>query len=79
MKRLIAGLSCCLAGVMLCGINWLGAAAASPALTEWDGTRMNGAWQLVGRGPLVVGIALLLLGLSLVVSSVISATQVGEP
>jgi hypothetical protein len=79
MKRLVAGLSCFLAGVTLCGINWLGAAAASPAVTEWDGTRMNGAWKLVGHGPLVFGIILLVLGLVLVVSSVISATQVDAP
>jgi len=69
MKRFMAGLSCLLAGVMLCGINWLGAAAASPALTEWDGTRMNGAWKLVGHGPLVVGIILLVLGLVLLVTA----------
>ncbi len=69
MKRLAIGLVSLLAGVLLCGINWLGAAAASPALTEWDGTRMNGAWKLVGHGPLVFGIILLVLGVILLLAA----------
>ncbi len=79
MKRLVAGLICCLAGVMLGGINWLGAAAAAPALTQWEGTRMDDAWKLVGRGPLVFAAILLVLALILVVSPVVSATKVDEP
>ena len=69
MKRLAIGLVSLLAGVLLCGINWLGAAAASPALTEWEGTRMNGAWKLVGHGPLVFGIILLVLGVILLLAA----------
>jgi len=79
MKRLVAGLICCLGGALLCGINWLGAAAALPAVTEWNGTRMNGAWKLVGSGPLWFGIPLLALGVFLVISVAIGETQVDEP
>ena len=76
MKRLVTGLVCCLAGVLLCGINWLGAAAAMSTLDEWSGTRMDGAWKLVGRGPLVFGAILIAIGLALILWSVIIAAKV---
>jgi hypothetical protein len=66
VKRLAFGLCFFLAGVLLCGINWLAAAAATPGLTEWDGTRMSGGWKLVGHGPLVFGIILLVASVVLV-------------
>ena len=76
MKRLAFGLCFFLAGVLLCGINWLAAAAATPGLTEWDGTRMSGGWKLVGHGPLVVGIILLFASVVLVASALY---ENGEP
>ena len=72
MKRLVIGLVSLLAGVLLCGINWLGAAAVLPAVDQWSGTRMNAAWKLVGHGPLVFGIILLVLGVILVASALYS-------
>ena len=69
MKRLAVGLRFFLAGVVLCGINWLGAAAATPAVTEWNGTQMNGAWKLVGHAPLIFGIILLVAGVVLIASA----------
>jgi hypothetical protein len=69
VRRLAIGLCFFLAGVLLCGINWLGAAAATPAVTEWNGTRMNGAWKLVGHAPLVFGIIVLVAGVVLVASA----------
>jgi uncharacterized membrane protein len=78
MKQLVAGLMSCLAGILLCGMNWLGAASAASVLTEWDGTRMSTAWKLVGRGPLVLGVVLIVVGLILVLWSVIEATKVGQ-
>lgn len=76
MKQFVAGLVCFLAGVLLCGINWLGAAAAVPAVQEWSGRRINGGWQMVGYGPLVFGVSLIVIGLLLVLWSVIIATKV---
>ena len=74
MKRLLVGLFCCLAGILLCAINWLGAAAAVPAVTEWSGgRRINGGWSLVGYWPLIFGIALLVLGLILVIPALFPA------
>lgn len=78
MKQLVAGLVCFLAGVLLCGINWLGAAAAVPAVQGWSGRRINGGWQLVGYAPLVFGIILIVIGLLLVLWSVIVATKVNQ-
>ncbi|MEI6725865.1 MAG: hypothetical protein WCN81_06555 [Actinomycetes bacterium] len=79
MKRLAIGLCFFLAGVLLCAINWLGAAAATPALTEWNGTRMDGAWQLVGHGPLILGIILLVASVVLVASAFYEAGEVHAP
>ncbi len=76
MKVFAAGLCALLAGVVLWGINWLGAAAALPVVTEWSGTRMNTAWKVVGHGPLVAGILLIALGLALVLVTVVGATKV---
>ncbi len=76
MKQLVAGLVFFLAGVLLCGINWLGAAAAVPAVSEWNGRRISGGWQYVGYTPLIFGIILVVVGLLLVIWSVISATKV---
>ena len=76
MKQLVAGLVCLLAGVLLCGINWLGAAAAVPAVQEWSGRRISGGWQLVGYTPLTFGVILIVVGLLLVLWSVIIATKV---
>ena len=69
VKRLAIGLCSLLAGILLCAINWLGAAAALPAVDQWNGTRMNGAWTLVGHAPLVFGIVLLVLGFILLMSA----------
>jgi len=69
VKRLAIGLCSLLAGVLLCGINWLGAAAALPAVDEWSGTRMNGAWKLVGHAPLIIGIVLIVSGFVLVLAA----------
>jgi hypothetical protein len=69
MKRLAIGLCSLLAGILLCAINWLGAAAALPAVTEWSGTRMDGAWKLVGHAPLIIGIVLIVSGFILVMAA----------
>ncbi len=77
VKRLAIGLCFFLAGVLLCGINWLGAAAATSTVTEWNGTRMNGAWQLVGHAPLVFGIIFLVASVVLVGSAFYEAGDAG--
>jgi len=79
VKRIAFGLCFFLAGVLLCGINWLAAAAATPALTEWDGTRMSGGWKIVGHGPLVFGIILLVASVVLVASALYEAGEVSAP
>jgi len=79
VKRLAVGLCFFLAGVLLCGINWLGAAAATPAVIEWNGTRMNGAWKLVGHAPLIFGIILLVVSIVLVASAFYEAGDVSAP
>jgi len=68
VKRLAVGLCCFLAGVLLCGINWLGAAAAVPAVSEWSGRRINGGWQYVGYWPLTFGLVLVVVGVILVIT-----------
>jgi hypothetical protein len=77
VKRLAIGLCSLLAGVLLCAVNWLGAAAALPAVGEWSGTRMSGAWKLVGHGPLVFGILLIVLGLILLISALYERGDAG--
>ncbi len=39
---------------------------------------MDGAWKLVGRGPLVFGVILIVVGLFLVLWSVASATRIDQ-
>jgi hypothetical protein len=70
MKRFAAGLCCFLAGVFLCAVNWLGAAAAVPAVQEWSARRISGAWEYVGYTPLVFGLILLAAGFVLILSAV---------
>jgi hypothetical protein len=36
VKRLAIGLACCLAGILLYAVNWLGAAINVAQVTEWD-------------------------------------------
>jgi hypothetical protein len=79
VKRLAIGLCSLIAGILLCAINWLGAAAALPAVTEWSGTRMNGAWKLVGHTPLVVGIVLLVVSVVLIASAFYEEGDVSAP
>jgi hypothetical protein len=79
VRRFAIGLCFFLAGVLLCGINWLGAAAATPAVTEWSGTRMNGAWKLVGHAPLIFGIILLVGSIVLVASATYEEGDVSAP
>jgi hypothetical protein len=83
VRRLLIGLFFFLAGVLLCGINWLGAAAATPTVHEWSGTQMNGAWKLVGHAPLIFGIILLVASFVFVGSAFYEAgdvsTSASEP
>jgi hypothetical protein len=75
MKRFAAGLCCFLAGVFLCAVNWLGAAAAVPAVQEWSGRRISDAWEYVGYTPLVFGVILLAVAVILVLSAVSGASE----
>jgi hypothetical protein len=79
VKRLAVGLCFFLAGVLLCGINWLGAAAATPGMTAWEGTRMNEGWKIVGHAPLVFGVILLVVGVVLVGSAFYEAGDGSAP
>lgn len=64
MKRLVIGCTCCALGVILCAVNWLGAAVNVAQVTEWDTTkgRLSAAYSIVGHGPLVFGVILLVVG-----------------
>ena len=78
MKRLAIGLCFFLAGVILCAANWLGAAAAVPAVQEWSGRRINGGWQYVGHTPLIFGIVLIVAAVILILSSLGSPVEVND-
>jgi hypothetical protein len=78
VKRPAVGLSFFLAGVILCAANWLGAAAAVPAVQEWSGRRINGGWQYVGYTPLIVGLVLLVIGIILIQCQRVSALVPNE-
>ena len=64
MKRLVIGCTCCALGVILYAVNWLGAAVNVAQVTEWDTTkgRLGAAYSIVGRGPLVFGVLLFVVG-----------------
>jgi hypothetical protein len=79
VKQLAIGLCLFLSGVILCAVNWLGAAAAVPAVSEWSGRRINGAWQYVGYVPLIIGIVLLVISVILIISSVGSTHDANDP
>jgi hypothetical protein len=78
MKRLMAGLCCFLAGVLLCAVNWLGAVVSMPLLDSWSGSRLAAAWHLAGYGPLVFGIILFVLGAFLIIWSFAESSDTGD-
>lgn len=71
MRRFAIGLCCCVVGVLLCAVNWLGAAAAVSQVTEWDTQkgRVSAAYSVVGHGPQVIGIIFFVAGLALMIWS----------
>jgi hypothetical protein len=75
VKRLAIGLTCCLAGVLLYAVNWLGAAINVAQVTEWDTRygRLHSAFALVGHRPLTFGIVLFAAGVALVLWSVVAS------
>ncbi len=74
MKRLAIGLCCCLAGVLLYAVNWLGAAVNVAQATEWDTRtgRLHAAFALVGHRPLTFGVILFAVGAALIIWAVAS-------
>jgi TRAP-type C4-dicarboxylate transport system permease small subunit len=77
VKRLAIGLCCCLAGVFLYGVNWLGAAVSIPLLNGWSGSRIDAAWHVVGYQPLIVGMLLIAFGAVIIIFS--SLAEVSGP
>ncbi len=69
MRRFAMGLCCCVVGVLLWAVNWLGAAAAVSQVTEWDTQkgRVSAAYAVVGHGPEVIGIIFIVAGLALMI------------
>jgi hypothetical protein len=75
VKRLATGLTCCLAGVFLYAVNWLGAAVNVAQVTGWDREkgRLGTAYEFVGHRPLVFGIVLFAAGVALILWAVLDS------
>jgi hypothetical protein len=71
VRRFAIGLSCCVVGVVLYAVNWLGAAAASVQVQEWDTQKgkVSAAYAIVGHQPLIIGVIAFVAGLLLIVWS----------